>query len=101
MKKVRLLVSTAYQGSRKEGDEISVPEDFADRWAKNGIAELIVEEVKELDEDEKGSLEPTDKSDITNLSAKALYALCKEMELDVEAKQPKEYYLEKLTPVQE
>ena len=90
MKKVKLLVNTAYQGPRKEGDVVSVPDDFAHRWVKNGIAEYTSEQVEEEPVKEEGT-------DYSTMSAKELYALCKEKGLDVEAKKSKEYYIEKLT----
>lgn len=104
--KVKMLVNTAYQGPRKEGDVISVPEDFAKRWVKNGIAAYVQEEqetdepetpVDETTEDGTAKEEPTDdKPDYESMSAKELYALCKEKGIDVEAKKSKEYYIEKL-----
>ena len=104
--KVKMLVNTAYQGPRKEGDVISVPEDFAKRWVKNGIA-AYAQEVHETDEPETPVDETTedctvteestdDKPDYESMSAKELYALCKEKGIDVEAKKSKEYYIEKL-----
>lgn len=117
--KVKMLVNTAYQGPRKEGDVISVPEDFAKRWVKNGIAAYVqaeqetdepetpVDETPETD-DVQGQADETtedgtapeestdDKSDYESMSAKELYALCKEKGIDVEAKKSKEYYIEKL-----
>ena len=111
--KVKMLVNTAYQGPRKEGDVISVPEDFAKRWVKNGIAAYVHEE-QETDEPEtpaddvQGQTDETtedgtaqeestdDKLDYESMSAKELYALCKEKGIDVEAKKSKEYYIEKL-----
>lgn len=117
--KVKMLVNTAYQGPRKEGDVISVPEDFAKRWVKNGIAAYIQAE-QETDEPEtpadetpetddvQGQADETtedgtapeestdDKPDYESMSAKELYALCKEKGIDVEAKKSKEYYIEKL-----
>lgn len=111
--KVKMLVNTAYQGPRKEGDVISVPEDFAKRWVKNGIADYVQEEneadepetpagdaqeqVDEATEDDTAHEESTDdKTDYESMSAKELYALCKEKGIDVEAKKSKEYYIEKL-----
>lgn len=121
--KVKMLVNTAYQGPRKEGDVVSVPEDFAKRWVKNGIAEYVQKE-QETDEPEtpvqddvdetpttddiqeqaddsteddtaqEGATE--DKPDYESMSAKELYALCKEKGIEVEAKKSKEYYIEKL-----
>lgn len=114
-----MLVNTAYQGPRKEGDVISVPEDFAKRWVKNGIAAYVqaeqetdepetpVDETPETD-DVQGQADETtedgtapegstdDKPDYESMSAKELYALCKEKGIDVEAKKSKEYYIEKL-----
>lgn len=114
-----MLVNTAYQGPRKEGDVISVPEDFAKRWVKNGIAAYVQAEqetdepVTPVDEtpetnDVQGQADETtedgtapeestdDKPDYESMSAKELYALCKEKGIDVEAKKSKEYYIEKL-----
>lgn len=98
MKKVKFLTDTAYQGPRKEGDIVDVPDDFADRWVKNGIAELVSGKVEKkaatakTDADEKES-----EVDYSTMNAKELYALCKEHGLEVEAKKAKEYYIEKLT----
>ena len=109
-----MLVSTAYQGPRKEGDVISVPEDFAKRWVKNGIAayaqegqETPIDEVLESDdvqgkahgitEDSAAPEKSTDDNlDYESMSAKELYTLCKDKGIDVEAKKSKEYYIEKL-----
>ena len=104
MLKVRFLVNTAYQGPRKEGEEIYVPEDFASRWAKNSIAEIVTEDEKsdqhdvpeeEVADDEEAAKEE-DKHDYSDMNAKDLYALCKQRGIEVEAKKSKEYYLEKL-----
>ena len=60
-----MLVNTAYQGPRKEGDVISVPEDFAKRWVKNGIAAYVHEE-HETDEPET----PVDETPVITNSEK-------------------------------
>lgn len=104
MLKVRFLVNTAYQGPRKEGEEIYVPEDFASRWAKNSIAEIVTEGEKsdqndvseEVVADEEEAVKEEDKHDYSDMNAKDLYALCKQKGIEVEAKRSKEYYLEKL-----
>ena len=102
MLKVRFLVNTAYKGPRKEGEEIYVPEDFASRWAKNSIAEIVTEDEKSDQHDvseevaDEAPVEEEDKHDYSNMNAKDLYALCKQKGIDVEAKRSKEYYLEKL-----
>ena len=104
MLKVRFLVNTAYQGPRKEGEEIYVPEDFASRWAKNSIAEIVTEDEKsdqhdvpeEVVADEEEAVKEEDNHDYSNMNAKDLYALCKQKGIEVEAKRSKEYYLEKL-----
>lgn len=117
--KVKMLVDTAYEGPRKEGDVISVPEDFAHRWVKNKIAELV--EVEDTDEDdditdngeENGSESEGDAGnedgfeeinedevpdfDYESLTAKELYELCQKKGIEVEAKKSKAYYIEKLT----
>ena len=103
MLKVRFLVNTAYQGPRKEGEEIYVPEDFASRWAKNSIAEIVTEGEKSDQNDvheevvaDEVPAEEDDKHDYSGMNAKDLYALCKQKGIEVEAKRSKEYYLEKL-----
>ena len=105
MLKVRFLVNTAYQGPRKEGEEIYVPEDFASRWAKNSIAEIVTEDEKsdqhdvseeEVVDDEEEAAKEEGKHDYSDMNAKDLYALCKQKGIEVEAKKSKEYYLEKL-----
>lgn len=76
---VKMLVSTVFGGSRLHpGDVIGVMGDVAERWAKRGIAELIAQ-------------------DITKLSAKQLYSLCKERGIDAEPKLQKADYLELLS----
>ena len=115
MKKVKLLINTAYQGPRKDADVISVPEDFASRWVKNGIAEYVKgeqeikpednkvdvdeteNEVDDTQEQEQETEEEPETPDYSSMSAKALYALCKDKGLEVESKQSKEYYIEKLS----
>ena len=115
--KVRMLVNTAYQGPRKEGEVISVPKDFANRWVKNKIAELVLEDENDEDEEiigqedeneSEGTGEVTDTQepegestesgevDYANMKAKELYDLCVEKGIEVEAKKSKEYYIEKL-----
>lgn len=94
MKKVKMLVSTAYQGPRKEGEVISVPDDFAARWVKNKIA-AYVEEVAEVESEQK-SVEGEAADELESKNAKELYALCKEQGIEVEAKKSKEYYIEQL-----
>lgn len=99
MKRVKFLVGTAYKGPRKEGEVISVPDDFANRWVKNGIAMLIGEEPsveKVVDTETPSEITETNIADYENMSPKDLYALCKDKGIDVEAKKSKEYYIEKL-----
>lgn len=110
--KVKLLVNTAYQGPRKEGDVILVPEGFANRWVKNGIAELVSDEVdgegdeviteepenepEESNEVQEGQEPEVEAVDYASMKAKELYDLCVEKGIEVEAKKSKEYYIEKL-----
>lgn len=94
MIKVKMLVNTAYQGPRKEGDIIPVPEDFARRWVKNGIAEFAgAQEVEQAEVEEA--------VDYSSMTAKELYELCKSQGIEVEAKKSKEYYIEKLGNTEE
>lgn len=104
MRKVKLLVNTAYQGPRKEGDVISVPDDFAKRWVKNSIAAYVEgeEQVESPVEEPATEIpeevieEENEVVDYESMTAKDLYALCKDKGLEVEAKKGKEYYIEKL-----
>lgn len=101
MKEVKLLVNTAYQGPRKEGDIVKVPDDFAARWVKNKIA-VLVDEVEtpaeEIIEEEVVQEDAVDEAEkeYVQMSAKELYELCQEKGIEVEPKKRKEYYLEKL-----
>ena len=101
MKNVKFLVNTAYRGPRKEGEVISVPDDYASRWVKNGIAEYVNGQVQESVDDNEEDEKEFETPDIKNMSTKELYALCKEKGIDAEAKKSKEYYLEKLGSVEE
>ncbi len=101
--KVKFLVSTAYKGPRKEGDVISVPDDFAKRWAKNGIAEIIEDDSNSNKNrtTHETSSKTADTADLSSLSAKELYELCVKKEINVEVKKGKEYYLEKLAEAEQ
>lgn len=90
MKDVKFLVDTAYQGPRRAGEILAVPDDFANRWAKNGIAEII--------EKPEADAEPIEAvvEDYSKMNAKELYLVCKEKGIEAEPKKSKEYYLEKL-----
>lgn len=102
--KVIMNVSTHYKGAKLKGKEYDIDSVTAQRWEVNGIASII-EETKEkevvnddLDNiDEVEDIEDNEnETDYAKMSAKKLYTLCKEKELDVKAKQSKEYYIEKL-----
>lgn len=106
MKRVKFLTDTAYQGPRREGDEINVPDDYALRWEKNGIAKIMGDEYIAKEEHEDTEVEDKEITnevvseeveDFTNMNAKELFAKCKERGLEVEAKKSREYYIEKLT----
>ena len=108
MKRVKFLTDTAYQGPRREGDEINVPDDYALRWEKNGIAKIMGDEYITKEEHEDTEVEDKEITnevvseeeeveDFTNMNAKELFAKCKERGLEVEAKKSREYYIEKLT----
>ena len=107
MKRVKFLTDTAYQGPRREGDEINVPDDYALRWEKNGIAKIMGDEYITKEEPEDTEVEDEEITnevvsegeveDFTNMNAKELFAKCKERGLEVEAKKSREYYIEKLT----
>lgn len=113
MKKVKMLVDTAYKGPRKAGETVDVPDDFAIRWAKNGIATILEDTKDDQVDDEKASEEEQeviddgqeDESqddgqvgdvDYESMSAKDLYALCKEKGIEAKSKQPKQYYIDLL-----
>ena len=57
MKRVKFLTDTAYQGPRREGDEINVPDDYALRWEKNGIAKIMGDEYITKEEHEDTEVE--------------------------------------------
>ena len=57
MKRVKFLTDTAYQGPRREGDEINVPDDYALRWEKNGIAKIMGDEYIAKEEHEDTEVE--------------------------------------------
>ena len=109
MKKVKMLVDTAYKGPKKAGDFVDVPDDFARRWAKNGIAEIVEgadteEEVEETEEEveateDEGSEEQESEEeevDYESMKAKELYDLCVEKGIEVKKQQPKQYYIDLL-----
>lgn len=95
MRKVKMLVDTAYKGPVKAGEEINVPDDFANRWVKNKIAVLVEEEKEEVVE---GTTDADDVAEIdySSMKVKELYDLCVERGIEVEVKQPKQYYIDKL-----
>ena len=98
MKNVKLLVSTAFRGPRREGEVISVPDDYASRWVKNGIAEYCEKQEQVQKPEKVEDDEPlVEEKDINEMTTKELYTLCKENGINAEAKKSKEYYLEKLT----
>ena len=107
MKRVKFLTDTAYQGPRREGEEINVPDDYALRWEKNGIAKIMGDEYITKEEHEDTEVEDKEITnevvseeeveDFANMNAKELFAKCKERGLEVEAKKSREYYIEKLT----
>ena len=107
MKRVKFLTDTAYQGPRREGDEINVPDDYALRWEKNGIAKIMGDEYITKEEHEDTEVEEKEITnevvseeeveDFTNMNAKELFAKCKERGLEVEATKSRDYYIEKLT----
>ena len=101
--KVKMLVSTAYQGPRKEGEIVTVPEDFAHRWVKNKIAELVGEVPGAVEEETVDEVveEPAAEDKYASMTAKELYELCQENGIEVEAKKSKAYYIEKLTATEE
>lgn len=123
--KVKMLVDTAYQGPRRVGDVVSVPEDFANRWVKNKIAELLGEgeteddvtpDTPDSENEDSEANDPVDGSENEDesqeevpgveemynaMTAKELYELCKEQGIEVEAKKSKAYYIEKLKATEE
>jgi hypothetical protein len=80
--KVKVLMNTHtnYNGFKKAGESYDVDDEVAKRWKEKGIASYVVEE----------------DVDYHKFDARKLYALCKEMGLEVEPKQKKEVYIEAL-----
>ena len=112
--KVRMLVFTAYKVPRKPGDIIKVPEDFAKRWVKNGLAEYVddadaptdesAEIKKAVDELVEGPTEepvqevPDEDKDVSginfdDMSVKELYTYCTEHGIEVEQRKKRPYYM--------
>lgn len=102
--KIIMNVTTHYKGLKLKGKEYDVDSVTAQRWEANGIGIIVekgkVEEVVNDDLDNIDEVEDIEdnenETDYAKMSAKKLYTLCKEKELDVKAKQSKEYYIEKL-----
>lgn len=85
--KVKMLMNTNFQGFRKIGDIVEVDGTTMERWVQRGIAETAAVIVE---------AEAKEEVAIENMSAKKLYKLCVEKDLDVVAKESKEYYIQKL-----
>lgn len=112
--KIIMNVTTHYKGLKLNGKEYDVDSVTAQRWEANGIGIIVekgkveeavnnedvgdeIEEVEEEDEvEEIEEVVNDEETDYTKMSAKRLYDLCKEKDLDVKAKRPKTYYIEKL-----
>ena len=82
--RVIMKQQTFYDGPRKPGDIVTVPESTAQRWIANGIAEP-----------EMTISEPTIE-EVVEKTAKELYQECIDAGLEVEPKKSKAYYLEAL-----
>lgn len=85
-----MLVNTNYSGKKAKGKEYTVDDDVAKRWKANGIATIVTESKEEVE----CQLEVKEFKDMT---AKELYEVAVENDLDVEQKKPKAYYIDKLT----
>lgn len=110
--KVVMLVSTAYKGFKKVGEEVDIPSDFADRWIKNGIAKFLPQAMEEVlptqtqelvqepiqEQKAEPAQEPVlpEAVDYSTLKAIDLYKLCIEKGLTVEQKLSKEAYIAQL-----
>ncbi len=92
--KVRMLKDTNYMGFKPVGSEPEVDNSIGLRWINKGIAEPIVAE--ERKKDIGGDAGDDSPSKYAGMSAKELYAVCKERELDVEARRSKDYYIHAL-----
>ena len=106
---VKMLTNTHYKGAKTKGKEYDIDSVIAQRWIGNGIAEavnkIINADNKEIDEifpeilediDVEGQEQEDEQVDLERCSPKKLYALCKEKGLEVEPKQTKDYYIERL-----
>lgn len=79
--KVIMLKPTTYQGPREVGKEYDIDDAVAKRWIERKLAEPAASDAAKS---------------YSKMKAKALYELCLEKGLEVEEKQPKEYYIEAL-----
>jgi hypothetical protein len=80
-----MVTDTNYNGFKKAGEVHSLPAEIEKRWVTNGIAEYVEEE-------KEGEQTP----DYSKMKVKELYVLCRSRGLDVEPKQPAEFYVSKL-----
>lgn len=103
MKIVSMNTQTNFKGlPLKKGEQVTVPDDVADRWVKKKIAKIIGnasnENVAEKpgDPTEVNPEEQTGKNQYQGMKPKELFELCTQRGIEVEPKQSADYYIEKL-----
>ena len=100
--KVKMCIATNHKGLKKKGKEYDVDSITGERWVKRGLATEVVEAVdvgyeeveeEEVEETEVEMEEMEAPKEHDDLSAKELYTECKNLGIDVKAKQSKAYYI--------
>lgn len=90
---VKMLEQTHYGKTLFPDDVVKVDNETGLRWIGNGIAEVVESD----DTIESADVSETvDDGTYASKDAKALYALCKERNIDAEARKSKEHYIELL-----
>jgi hypothetical protein len=105
--KIRMLVSTTYRGKfLKDGNVQEVDNETGNRFVKNRIAIEVVEETESNETiKEQESEQVVEEVDISSLTNKELFAICKEKEIELDkakingktAKEKKDYLLSMLS----
>lgn len=102
---VVMLTQTNYKGRTLKKDQVvMIDETVADRWMNRNIAALSDEEPSDvIDEPKKDNPlvdpekttedDPVATGKYVGMKAKELYALCKDRNIEAEARQPDEYYI--------
>lgn len=85
---VKMLASTFYDHVLKPGEEVDVPDEVAHRWDAIGIASIDVEALKQVAEEHEA-----EENELKSMSAKQLYELCIQNDIETEPKLQKAVYI--------